>query len=865
MDRVLQRRDTAANWSSTNPILAEGELGIITDGAKGYKIGDGLTRWNALEFPANPTSVVGELGDSEVAVINQVGITKSSFEYNVSVWNEGTKYTLADAINLVPSTLRRLGQKVSFINIDTNLAETWMYIGTDSDSWGVSNFVASDAGFNGQLFDTLEHPYNVDNVKQTGIYIKKNNNPFILFVKAEEGIVKQFRLYVPDNTSKTVIGNRQYTSSTDSWSDWVNENIITQDLLDTFAKTVYSFDGFIETENSQADNYIDKITTTGVYKRSKNGVPIIYFVKTVNNITYQTQFYYNDSLELVFRVRQFSNGVWTEWGKQIFAFNINTFKFSELDNLKSYGTYISSETYNSGILYVMKSSPSLIGYDMTQILFLNDTNSGKLKKGVRHHEANLNWMDWGWEEVDNNTLQKQIAKAGISFDLSTYEQYHGYISQRDLTVNTNDNYRTIFIPISDIPEGQKFITIPCQGGAILLVSYWKGDYNNSSNYLGRDSITAFSGAGAQMYTDVPLSNLIPEGATHMVLCWNIVSSPKLTIYNPDLRPSSGNGNVSSAILPSTYLGQREIIYGGMNNAYLYKRGALLNIAGSYNDLIIVAGQSNADGRANKSEAPQWLIDMNYKIDNYMMWNPIAKQFQSWELSVNTGSENNASNQFGFDIYFAKKYLEANPTRKLYAIKQSVGGTPISPLRASGETRAYCWTPIPELITDGGISMCNQLIEKIKDAYKYASNNGIIITPQALLWHQGEADMTDIRASHFENNLKGLLSWMRGIWAAPALPIINGQISSYYDTEWQPTYSANKAFTALNNIDSYFKTVNMVGQAMQSDNVHFAAEGYEHMGYRMWDYYLEFNPIYQSNVVVELSSENVEYKDTIPTD
>lgn len=75
MDRVLQRRDTAANWSSTNPILAEGEIGIITDGAKGYKIGDGITRWDALEYPANPTSVVGELGDSEVAVINQNKVT----------------------------------------------------------------------------------------------------------------------------------------------------------------------------------------------------------------------------------------------------------------------------------------------------------------------------------------------------------------------------------------------------------------------------------------------------------------------------------------------------------------------------------------------------------------------------------------------------------------------------------------------------------------------------------------------------------------------------------------------------------------------------------------------------------------------
>lgn len=810
------------------------------------------------QFTSISAGVVQELGDSETEVISQVGVTKASFEYNVSAWNGGTTYTLADAINLVPTILRRLGQKVSFINSATNLAETWMYIGTDSNDWGVSNFVCSDAGFNGQLFDTVENPYNVDNVKQTGIYIKKNGTPFILFVKAEEeGIVKQIRLYVPDNTTKYVIGKRQYTQSTGSWSDWEQKEFATEDI---------AFDGFLETEDSEADNYIDKVTTTGIYRRKKSGYPVIYFIKTVSGITYQTQFYYNDSNELVFRVRHLNESVWTEWSNDIVTLGIRRFKFEDIDDIRSFGTYISSDTVNSGVLYVMRSS--LLGCTFTQILFLNDTESGKLKKGIRHYDSEGLWYDWGWEEVGDTTLQGLIAKTGVSFNLGDYTQYHGYISQRNLTINTNENYRTISIPIEDIPDGQRFLTVPCQGGAILLVGYWKGDYNDSSNYLGRDSITAFSGAGAQMYTNVPLSNLIPEGTTHMTLCWSsAVGSPKLTIYNPDLNPSSGgSGNVSGTILPSTYLGQREVVYGGMNNVYLYKRGALLNIAGNHDDLIIVAGQSNADGRANKSEAPQWLIDMNYKIENYMMWNPIAEQFQSWELGVNTGSEDNASNQFGFDIYFAKKYLEANPTKKLYAIKQSVGGTPISPLRASGETRAYCWTPMPELITDGGTSMCNQLLEKIRKAYTYASSNNINLTPQALLWHQGEADMTEVRAPYFEDNLKGLLSWMRGIWAAPALPIINGQISSYYDTEWQPTYSANKAFATLNGIDSYFKTVNMEGQAMQPDNVHFAAGGYEHLGYGMWDYYLEFNPIYEPDTVATiLSLREVEYKDTIPTD
>lgn len=44
------RRDTAAAWITANPILAEGELGYITDGTKGLKIGDGITHWNDLQF-----------------------------------------------------------------------------------------------------------------------------------------------------------------------------------------------------------------------------------------------------------------------------------------------------------------------------------------------------------------------------------------------------------------------------------------------------------------------------------------------------------------------------------------------------------------------------------------------------------------------------------------------------------------------------------------------------------------------------------------------------------------------------------------------------------------------------------------------
>ena len=47
--RILLRRDTAANWTTNNPILALGEMGIETDTRK-FKFGDGSTSWTSLAY-----------------------------------------------------------------------------------------------------------------------------------------------------------------------------------------------------------------------------------------------------------------------------------------------------------------------------------------------------------------------------------------------------------------------------------------------------------------------------------------------------------------------------------------------------------------------------------------------------------------------------------------------------------------------------------------------------------------------------------------------------------------------------------------------------------------------------------------------
>lgn len=67
-NQIQLRGDTAANWASSNPVLADREIAICTDAVPPYiKLGDGVTAWNSLPIsglhgitvdtvaPASPT------------------------------------------------------------------------------------------------------------------------------------------------------------------------------------------------------------------------------------------------------------------------------------------------------------------------------------------------------------------------------------------------------------------------------------------------------------------------------------------------------------------------------------------------------------------------------------------------------------------------------------------------------------------------------------------------------------------------------------------------------------------------------------------------------------------------------------------
>lgn len=77
MERIQLRRDTAEKWKSVNPILMEGEVGFETD-TRLRKIGDGVNRWNDLEY-LKAEGIVQESGDSENLTISQKTLSNETF------------------------------------------------------------------------------------------------------------------------------------------------------------------------------------------------------------------------------------------------------------------------------------------------------------------------------------------------------------------------------------------------------------------------------------------------------------------------------------------------------------------------------------------------------------------------------------------------------------------------------------------------------------------------------------------------------------------------------------------------------------------------------------------------------------------
>lgn len=258
-------------------------------------------------------------------------------------------------------------------------------------------------------------------------------------------------------------------------------------------------------------------------------------------------------------------------------------------------------------------------------------------------------------------------------------------------------------------------------------------------------------------------------------------------------------------------------------------------------VIIIVGQSNAEGYVPMEMAPEWLSSNNYKMDNYLMWNRNKLGFDTYILGTHVGSENNSDTRFGFDIFFAKKYIETYKSQ-LLAIKQTYPGIPIS---ERGSQCVARWNPDVEKIPMGERRMVEELAKKISDAQLYALKNNVKLIPIAILYMQGEADAEEtVRLNDFEENFKNLTYYLRNIAGVDNIPIINADIM-YRNSNYK---KINEIFHLIDKIDPFLKTVRMEqNQTSLGDNLHYNKDAFEYMGYKMFEYYQEMNKLLESDV------------------
>jgi len=81
--RIQVRRGTASQWTSVNPILAAGEMGVESD-TNLFKFGNGSSTWTALAYANNSDVAIGEISQDAIntALSMGAGLTKS--------YNDGT-------------------------------------------------------------------------------------------------------------------------------------------------------------------------------------------------------------------------------------------------------------------------------------------------------------------------------------------------------------------------------------------------------------------------------------------------------------------------------------------------------------------------------------------------------------------------------------------------------------------------------------------------------------------------------------------------------------------------------------------------------------------------------------------------------
>lgn len=122
-ERIQIRRDTAANWTSVDPILAQGELGVETDTLK-FKVGDGSNGWSNLNYLIDTGNYVTTSGTPTLTITRLDTSVSNTIAVNANNFTIGAKSGNI-TINVAQST---------YFSVNTTNSSTFFFEGAPDSS-----------------------------------------------------------------------------------------------------------------------------------------------------------------------------------------------------------------------------------------------------------------------------------------------------------------------------------------------------------------------------------------------------------------------------------------------------------------------------------------------------------------------------------------------------------------------------------------------------------------------------------------------------------------------------------------------------------------------------------------------------------
>lgn len=240
--------------------------------------------------------------------------------------------------------------------------------------------------------------------------------------------------------------------------------------------------------------------------------------------------------------------------------------------------------------------------------------------------------------------------------------------------------------------------------------------------------------------------------------------------------------------------------------------------------IIAAGQSNIEGRNSYSDLPSGFVNPNSKV---RFCNNVNGTFADFQIT-----DGGAGNDWGFDaiLYDALTNPNYGNQSEIYVMKKAMGGTSID---IDGATD-YHWTADYEYLSSQTYSLLRTFEKTIREGIETQGSNFEI---KAFVWHQGEGDSgSEIVADRYYDNLKNMLSYIRGIVGNPRLHFFCGTISNNNVAD-PYTSIVNAAYNKLAGEDPYLHLIDM-SNAQLEDSWHFNYQWSIYFGQKVYDAFID---------------------------